>query len=71
MDTGRYRSYTVESPRIEELRAEARYRRERADLYRARAQGSRPFDPARLQQLIREADAAAERLAGALARDRG
>lgn len=48
--------------RLEELRAEARFARERLDLYRARAYGMRPVDPARLRELERAADAAAERL---------
>jgi hypothetical protein len=39
--------------RIEELRADARYRRERRDLYRAKAYGPRPTSPFQLKQLER------------------
>jgi hypothetical protein len=39
--------------RIEELRADARYHRERRDLYRAKMHGSRPTSPARLRELER------------------
>ena len=48
--------------RLEELRAEARYRRERYDLYKARVYGSRPSSMARLRELERAAVAAEERL---------
>ena len=47
---------------LEQLRAEARYRRERLDLYRARRYGGRPGSTARLNELQRGADLAAERL---------
>ena len=53
--------------RVEELRARARFDRQRFDLYRARAYGLRPVDPARLRELERSADASAARLAHALA----
>lgn len=49
--------------RMEELRARARFDRQRFDLYRARAYGLRPVDPARLRELERAADASAARLA--------
>jgi hypothetical protein len=39
--------------RLEELRADARYHRERRDLYRAKAYGPRPTSPARLRELER------------------
>ncbi len=39
--------------RIEELRAEARYARERYDLYRAKTYGMRPTSAARLRELER------------------
>jgi len=39
--------------RLEELRAEARYHRERRDLYRARAYGSRATSLFRLKELER------------------
>lgn len=56
-----------EDARVEELRARARFDRQRFDLYRARAYGLRPVDPARLRELERAADASAARLAHALA----
>jgi hypothetical protein len=54
---------------LENLRAEARYRRERLDLYRARRYGGRPGNAARLNELQRSADLAAERLRRAEADD--
>jgi hypothetical protein len=53
---------------LDALRAEARYARERFDLYRARGYGLRPMNPTRLRELERTAEAAAERLRHALAR---
>jgi hypothetical protein len=47
--------------RLETLRAEAQYARQRLDLYRARAYGMRPTREARMRELQREADAAQER----------
>jgi hypothetical protein len=41
------------SDRIEELRAEARYARERYDLYRAKMYGLRPTTITRLRELER------------------
>jgi hypothetical protein len=52
---------------LEHLRAEARYRRERLDLYRAKAYGSRPTSPARLAELERDYELVAGRLRKALA----
>lgn len=49
-------------PRIEDLRAEARYARERVSLYRAKAYGARPTSARRLRELERIADGAAVRL---------
>jgi hypothetical protein len=48
--------------RIEDLRNEARYWRERHDLYRAKTRGPRPTTPARLRELERTARAAEARL---------
>jgi hypothetical protein len=48
--------------RLDQLRAEARYHAQRADLYRARLYGGRPANPARLEELQRASDRAAERL---------
>jgi hypothetical protein len=56
--------------RIEELEAEARYARQRADLYRAKTYGSRPTSPARMRELERVAEGAEERLRAARERDR-
>jgi hypothetical protein len=47
---------------IEELEAEARYRRERLALYRARAYGPSPTSPVRLRELEQASDYAEKRL---------
>jgi hypothetical protein len=47
---------------LEELRAQARYRRERLDLYRAKAHGSHPTSTTRLDELTREYELAASSL---------
>jgi hypothetical protein len=52
-------------PNIDDLRVEARYWRERADLYRAKAYGQRPTTPARLRELERAASRAEARLKAA------
>lgn len=52
----------------EQLRDEARYRRERLDLYRARLYGGRPARQAKLRELQRASDGAAARLRRAEAR---
>jgi hypothetical protein len=44
------------------LRDEARYRRERLDLYRARMYGGRAGSPGKLRELQRASDGAAARL---------
>jgi hypothetical protein len=41
------------SPRIEDLRAEARYHREHLDVYRAKMYGLRPTTMTRLRELER------------------
>ena len=46
----------------ERLRDEARYRRERLDLYRARMYGGRAGSQAKLRELQRASDGAAARL---------
>lgn len=51
---------------LEHLRAEARYQRERYDLYRARAYAGKPTSEARLRELQRAAEAARARLQAAL-----
>jgi hypothetical protein len=53
--------------RLDQLRAEARYHRQRADLYRARLSGGRAVNLARLEELQRASDRAAERLRQATA----
>jgi hypothetical protein len=50
------------------LRDEARYRRERLDLYRARLYGGRAANQAKLRELQRASDGAAARLGRAEAR---
>jgi hypothetical protein len=50
------------SRRIEELRAEARYARERYDLYRAKMYGVRPTTITRLRELERMHEGADGRL---------
>jgi hypothetical protein len=51
-----------EADGLEQLRAEARYRRERLDLYRARLYGGRARSMAKLRELERASDGAAARL---------
>src|SRR3954453_5778268 len=48
----------AESPRIEDLRAQARHHRERLDLYRAKMYGLRPTTMTRLRELERIEQAA-------------
>lgn len=48
--------------RLEQLGAEARYHRQRLDLYRARLYGGRALSPARLEEFQRASDEAAARL---------
>jgi hypothetical protein len=50
------------SQRIEELRAEARYARERYDLYRAKMYGPRPTSMTRFRELERMHQGADARL---------
>jgi hypothetical protein len=50
------------SRRIDELQVEARYHRERYDLYRAKAYGPRATSPARLRELERACQVAEARL---------
>jgi hypothetical protein len=52
--------------RLEELRAEARYRREQRDLYRAQVYGGRPTSVNRLRELERRVVSAEASLARAL-----
>jgi hypothetical protein len=48
--------------RLEELRVDARYRRERHDLYRAKMYGPRPTSPGQLRELERACALAERRL---------
>jgi hypothetical protein len=52
---------------LEQLRAEAAYRRQRLDLYRAKAYGPRATSPARLTELEHDSELATSRLKRALA----
>jgi len=56
--------------RIEDLEAEARYRRERYELYRAKTYGPRPTSLPRLRELERAHQAAEARLRSARERAR-
>ena len=47
---------------LEDLRAEARYRRDRYDLYKAKVYAGRPTSPARVSELARAYDRAKARL---------
>jgi hypothetical protein len=51
-----------DAPRLEQLAAEARYHRQRLDLYRARLYGGRAVSLARLEEFQRASDGAAARL---------
>jgi hypothetical protein len=46
------------SPEFVRLQAEARYARERYQIYKARTHGAKPTDPARLAELERISDTA-------------
>lgn len=52
----------TDSQRIADLRADARYARERYDLYRAKTYGPRPTSMTRLRELERAHQAADARL---------
>ena len=56
---------------LESLRVQARYWRERRDLYRAKTYGPRPTSPARLSELDKTAHEAEARLRRAEAAGRG
>jgi hypothetical protein len=51
-----------DTERLEQLAAEARYHRQRLDLYRARLYGGRAASLARLEEFQRASDGAAARL---------
>ena len=50
---------------LEDLRARARYARQRYELYKAKAYGQRPTSPARMRELERECEQAEARLVAA------
>jgi hypothetical protein len=64
LTSGRIDAVT-DSDRLEELHAEARYQRERLQLYRAKVRASRPTTLAHLRQRERECEYAEKRLRGA------
>jgi hypothetical protein len=51
--------------RLEQLKVQAAYARQRRDLYHAKTFGSRPTDPQRMRELDRELERAEERLKAA------
>jgi len=53
---------TTDADRLARLRMDARYHRERRDLYRAKVYGPRATSPERMRELERAYDRAAERL---------
>jgi hypothetical protein len=55
-------STPVTPGRLDELETQARFARQRYDLYRARAYGPRPTSPGRLRELERECTRAEEAL---------
>jgi hypothetical protein len=55
---------------LDDLRAAARYARERYELYKAKAYGQRPTTPARMRELERACAQAEARLAAAEAAER-
>jgi hypothetical protein len=55
--------------RLDELRAEAAYARQKRDLYRAKAYGGRPTSPVRMRELDRAVEQTEERLAHAVRED--
>jgi hypothetical protein len=55
----------MEGDHFDELRARARYARERYQLYKAKSFGPRETSPARLRELQRESERAEDRLRAA------
>src|SRR3954451_19012931 len=53
---------TSDADRVARLRMDARYHRERSDLYRAKMFGPRATSPERMRELERACEQAAERL---------
>jgi hypothetical protein len=55
----------IAARRIEEMKAEARYHRDRYELYKAKAYSSRPTSPVRMRELERRSQGADSRLRAA------
>jgi hypothetical protein len=55
----------ADAARLQELRAEAAYARQKRDLYRAKSYGGRLTSPQRLRELDRAVEQTAQRLAHA------
>ena len=66
----RSRLQVMSTRHLDDLRVQARYARERYDLYKAKAYGPRPTSPARLRELQRECERAEARLRAAQAEER-
>ena len=61
----------ITASHLEQLRADARYLRQRRDLYRAKVYGPRPARVSRLEELERQYELAESRLQRAERDDRG
>ena len=68
---GRTAARDTDAWRLDELREEARYRRERLELYRGRMYAGRAGSEDRLREYQRSSDGATARLRDAEARSRG
>jgi hypothetical protein len=60
----------MSSRHLDDLQAQAQHARQRYDLYKARVYGQRPTSPARMRELQRAYEQAAERLRAAQAEER-
>jgi len=66
----RSRLQVMSTRQLDDLRVQARYARERYDLYKAKVYGPRPTSPARMRELQRECERAEARLRAAQAEER-
>jgi hypothetical protein len=66
----RSRIQAMSTRHLDDLRVQARYARERYDLYKAKVYGPRPTSPARMRELQRECERAEARLRAAQAEQR-
>jgi hypothetical protein len=64
------RADAMSAERIDDLRAQAEYARQRYELYKAKAYGMRPTSTVRMRELERTWERAQARLAAALAESR-